>query len=166
MGVAPVTEDPVTIRRRSLYTATPTNAFKKDSDTFVAYNRFSRPVFGNANLPSVEEPRRSGDSNGQLPPHFNRSISNGGGSGRGGNGNGNGGSFDQSPFNPRDWDTAPEVQGADSFQLGQREKDLQLHQQQEAYSQTYSNNNNSNNGNGNVFPDGRDPRFPPGSSPV
>lgn len=43
-GVKPIHEDPVPIRRTSIYAPRPANAVANDSQTFVAYNRFSRPV--------------------------------------------------------------------------------------------------------------------------
>lgn len=43
IGVKPIMEDAVSIRRKSLMVATPVNAVPGDADTFVAYNRFSRP---------------------------------------------------------------------------------------------------------------------------
>ncbi|KAI0197019.1 Sodium/hydrogen exchanger family-domain-containing protein, partial [Astrocystis sublimbata] len=43
-GVKPITDDAVELQRRSIYVPTPPNAFKGDHDTFVAYNRFFRPL--------------------------------------------------------------------------------------------------------------------------
>jgi NhaP-type Na+/H+ or K+/H+ antiporter len=54
LGVEPVREDGVEIRRRSLSMPKPVNATIGDADTFIAYNRFSRPVFNEADLPVVE----------------------------------------------------------------------------------------------------------------
>ncbi|KAI1424263.1 Cation/H+ exchanger [Xylaria sp. FL1777] len=42
-GVNTITDDAVELRRSSEYTPTPPNAFKGEKNTFVAYNRFSRP---------------------------------------------------------------------------------------------------------------------------
>ncbi|KAH6636448.1 Cation/H+ exchanger [Chaetomium tenue] len=52
-GVKPIQEDAVELRRMSMRVATPVNATVGDSDTFIAYNRFSRPVFNQADLPRV-----------------------------------------------------------------------------------------------------------------
>ncbi|KAI0007160.1 Cation/H+ exchanger, partial [Xylariaceae sp. FL0662B] len=52
-GVQPITDDAVEIRRRSKYVATPANACKGDTDTFIAYNRFFRPIASLAVLPIV-----------------------------------------------------------------------------------------------------------------
>lgn len=43
-GVRTITDDAVEIQRRSIYMPTPPNAFKGDHNTFVAYNRFFRPL--------------------------------------------------------------------------------------------------------------------------
>ncbi|KAK0384669.1 hypothetical protein NLU13_8755 [Sarocladium strictum] len=51
MGVQPIKEDSVEIRRKSLRQATPSNAVDGDDDYFIAYNRFSRPVFDPEDLP-------------------------------------------------------------------------------------------------------------------
>ncbi|OAQ63002.1 sodium/hydrogen exchanger family domain-containing protein [Pochonia chlamydosporia 170] len=51
MGVKPIQEDAVEIRRRSIRQATPPNAINGDQDTFIAYNRFSRPIFDPSQLP-------------------------------------------------------------------------------------------------------------------
>jgi hypothetical protein len=51
MGIQPIKEDSVEIRRKSLRQATPSNAVDGDSDYFIAYNRFSRPVFDPEDLP-------------------------------------------------------------------------------------------------------------------
>lgn len=56
--IEPVQEDAVEVRRKSLSIATPANAMVGDSDTFIAYNRFSRPVFNVADLPKTEDVRR------------------------------------------------------------------------------------------------------------
>ncbi|KAK1753659.1 Cation/H+ exchanger [Echria macrotheca] len=52
-GVKPITEDATELRRMSMRVPTPVNATVGDSQTFIAYNRFSRPVFNNADLPPV-----------------------------------------------------------------------------------------------------------------
>ncbi|KAI1121253.1 Cation/H+ exchanger [Nemania abortiva] len=43
-GVETITDDAVELQRRSIYMPTPPNAFKGDHNTFVAYNRFFRPL--------------------------------------------------------------------------------------------------------------------------
>ncbi|KAI1169711.1 Sodium/hydrogen exchanger family-domain-containing protein [Nemania sp. FL0916] len=50
-NVKTITEDAVEIQRRSIYVPTPPNAFKGDRNTFVAYNRFFRPL---ANLSMLQ----------------------------------------------------------------------------------------------------------------
>lgn len=50
-GVKPIVEDAVELPRKSMRAPTPVNAAVGDRDTFIAYNRFSRPVFDNADLP-------------------------------------------------------------------------------------------------------------------
>ncbi|KAI1406283.1 Na(+)/H(+) antiporter 1 [Hypoxylon fuscum] len=52
-NVRPITEDAVELRRRSIYVPTPPNAFTGDRDTFIAYNRFFRPLANIATLPTV-----------------------------------------------------------------------------------------------------------------
>lgn len=44
-GVEPIRDDSVELRRKSIYAVTPKNAVVGDRNTFIAYNRFSRPVF-------------------------------------------------------------------------------------------------------------------------
>ncbi|KAM3512753.1 hypothetical protein MY11210_003627 [Beauveria gryllotalpidicola] len=56
MGVMPIKEDSVEMRRMSRTIATPVNAVPADQDTFIAYNRFSRPVFDASQLPVVRDP--------------------------------------------------------------------------------------------------------------
>ncbi|KAM7198898.1 Cation/H+ exchanger [Naviculisporaceae sp. PSN 640] len=54
-GVKPIQEDAVEIRRLSIRVPTPVNAAVEDKgEHFVAYNRFSRPVFHPEELPVVE----------------------------------------------------------------------------------------------------------------
>ncbi|KND86791.1 Na(+)/H(+) antiporter 2 [Tolypocladium ophioglossoides CBS 100239] len=55
MGVKPIQEDAVEIRRASMGAATPVNAVPGDKDTFIAYNRFGRPVFDPSTLPVARE---------------------------------------------------------------------------------------------------------------
>ncbi|OTB00744.1 hypothetical protein M426DRAFT_65208 [Hypoxylon sp. CI-4A] len=60
-NVQPITDDAVEIRRRSIYVPTPPNAFKGDSETFIVYNRFFRPLANIASLP-IMRPRTRSDS--------------------------------------------------------------------------------------------------------
>lgn len=43
MGIKPIQEDAVTIRRKSIHMAGPANAVTGNENTFIAYNRFRRP---------------------------------------------------------------------------------------------------------------------------
>ncbi len=61
MGVQPIKDDSVEVRRRSLSIATPVNAVPGDDETFIAYNRFSRPVFEASQLPVVRDPSESNE---------------------------------------------------------------------------------------------------------
>jgi NhaP-type Na+/H+ or K+/H+ antiporter len=54
-GVQPIREDAVELRRMSMRVPVPVNATTGDTETFIAYNRFSRPVFNNADLPVINE---------------------------------------------------------------------------------------------------------------
>jgi NhaP-type Na+/H+ or K+/H+ antiporter len=54
-GVQPIREDAIELRRKSMRVPTPVNATVGDTDTFIAYNRFSRPVFDRADLPVINE---------------------------------------------------------------------------------------------------------------
>ncbi|KAK8059298.1 Sodium/hydrogen exchanger family protein [Apiospora saccharicola] len=47
-GVPPISTDAVEIKRSSVYVPAPANAVANGSQTFLAYNRFSRPVFNQA----------------------------------------------------------------------------------------------------------------------
>ncbi|KAI1385204.1 Na(+)/H(+) antiporter 1 [Hypoxylon trugodes] len=58
-GVRTITEDAVEIKRRSIYVATPPNAFRGDPDTFIVYNRFFRPLVNIATLPITRSRTRS-----------------------------------------------------------------------------------------------------------
>lgn len=53
LDVKPIKEDSTELRRMSTYVSTPPNAVVGDTDTFIAYNRFSRPVFDPSVLPRV-----------------------------------------------------------------------------------------------------------------
>lgn len=66
MGVQPITEDVVAVLRKSIYQATPINATAADSRTFLAYNRFSRPVFNTAELPQFHDDGRPGTADGDM----------------------------------------------------------------------------------------------------
>ncbi|KAL2270282.1 hypothetical protein VTJ83DRAFT_2466 [Remersonia thermophila] len=65
-GVQPIRDDAVEVRRLSARVPTPVNAAVGDEETFIAYNRFSRPVFNEADLPIM---------NGEKPPMKNRRYS-------------------------------------------------------------------------------------------
>jgi len=51
MGVKPIKDDAVEVRRTSIMTPTPANAVVGGQDRFVVYNRFSRPMGDNIGLP-------------------------------------------------------------------------------------------------------------------
>lgn len=55
MGVQPVQEDAVAIRRRSVRVPPPSNAVEGDKETFIAFNRFSRPNLSQETLPHMED---------------------------------------------------------------------------------------------------------------
>ncbi|KAK0672518.1 Cation/H+ exchanger [Cercophora samala] len=59
-GVKPIVEDAVELPRKSMRVPTPVNATVGDRETFIAYNRFSRPVFDNADLPVISEKQMYG----------------------------------------------------------------------------------------------------------
>ncbi|KAH9908360.1 Sodium/hydrogen exchanger family-domain-containing protein [Xylariomycetidae sp. FL2044] len=59
-GVKPIKDDAVEIKRKSFHEAAPVNAVEGDADTFVAYNRFSRPIFNN--VPTLPVSRDGTDS--------------------------------------------------------------------------------------------------------
>lgn len=61
-GVKPIQEDAVELRRMSTRVPVPVNAAVGDGETFIAYNRFSRPVFNDADLPVVKERDDDADS--------------------------------------------------------------------------------------------------------
>jgi sodium/hydrogen antiporter len=52
-GVQHIKDDAIEIKRKSIKIATPVNAIEGDKDTFIAYNRFSRPIFDLATLPII-----------------------------------------------------------------------------------------------------------------
>ncbi|OAA55080.1 Na(+)/H(+) antiporter 1 [Cordyceps fumosorosea ARSEF 2679] len=56
LGIIPIKEDSVEMRRMSRTIATPVNAVPADQDTFIAYNRFSRPIFNASQLPVAHDP--------------------------------------------------------------------------------------------------------------
>lgn len=53
-GVKPIMDDAVVVRCKAVRVPTPANAEVNDNKTFVAYNRFSRPLFEPGELPIVE----------------------------------------------------------------------------------------------------------------
>ncbi|KAK6215776.1 sodium/hydrogen exchanger family protein [Colletotrichum tabaci] len=50
MGVQPIQEDAVAVRRRSVRVPPPSNAVEGDRETFIAFNRFSRPNLSTESL--------------------------------------------------------------------------------------------------------------------
>ncbi|KAI1365127.1 Cation/H+ exchanger [Xylaria arbuscula] len=50
-GINTITDDAVELHRSSIYVPTPANAFKGDKNTFIAYNRFFRPLSNTSMLP-------------------------------------------------------------------------------------------------------------------
>lgn len=58
-NVEPIQEDAIEMNRRSMSVATPANAMISDEGTFIAYNRFSRPSFNVAALPTTISKRQS-----------------------------------------------------------------------------------------------------------
>ncbi|RMJ11121.1 hypothetical protein BHE90_006686 [Fusarium euwallaceae] len=67
LGVKPIQEDAVEIRRKSLLVATPANAITGDSDTFIAYNRFSRPVVDLPVLPGIQDTPANVNAGSEYP---------------------------------------------------------------------------------------------------
>jgi NhaP-type Na+/H+ or K+/H+ antiporter len=59
MKIKPITDDATEIKRRSLMAAPPHNAVVGDDQTFIAFNRFSRPVFNVADLTAEGIKRKS-----------------------------------------------------------------------------------------------------------
>jgi NhaP-type Na+/H+ or K+/H+ antiporter len=55
-GVKPIQDDAVSLHRKSIQTVAPSNAIVGDDQTFIAFNRFSRPVFNVGDL-TVEAAR-------------------------------------------------------------------------------------------------------------
>ncbi|KAK4664634.1 uncharacterized protein QC763_512490 [Podospora pseudopauciseta] len=53
-GVQPIQDDAMLFERKSIRVPTPVNAEVGDDHTFIAYNRFSRPVFDDAELPTFD----------------------------------------------------------------------------------------------------------------
>ncbi|KAI0418228.1 Cation/H+ exchanger [Xylaria grammica] len=60
-GVSTITDDAVELQRRSMYVPTPPNAFKGDHNTFIAYNRFFRPLANISTLPLAHTRSREED---------------------------------------------------------------------------------------------------------
>lgn len=54
-GVKPIQDDAVEVKRKSMRVVTPVNAIEGDKETFIAFNRFSRPYFDSQDLPLVRE---------------------------------------------------------------------------------------------------------------
>jgi NhaP-type Na+/H+ or K+/H+ antiporter len=60
VGIKPIQEDAVTIRRKSIHMAGPPNAVDAHDGTFIAYNRFRRPSMGPMS-PNAQLPRTTPD---------------------------------------------------------------------------------------------------------
>lgn len=75
MGVEPIMEDSISVRRVSMQVATPPNAVQDGDDKFVVYNRFSRPMNDNLRL------SRSGSTQGRRSLSGFRLPDYGGGEG-------------------------------------------------------------------------------------
>ncbi|KAF5024483.1 hypothetical protein F66182_3423 [Fusarium sp. NRRL 66182] len=54
-GIEPIQDDAVSIRRKSFTSTTPANAIPGDEDTFIAFNRFSRPEGENSVLTGLHD---------------------------------------------------------------------------------------------------------------
>ncbi|KAI1080201.1 Sodium/hydrogen exchanger family protein [Whalleya microplaca] len=59
-GVPTIKEDAIRMKRKTVYSALPANAVNTDSDTVIAYNRFSRPVVNPADLSLLRGAARPG----------------------------------------------------------------------------------------------------------
>ncbi|KAI0010910.1 Sodium/hydrogen exchanger family protein [Xylariaceae sp. FL0662B] len=59
-GVPTITDDAVRMKRKTIYSALPANAIKTDSETVIAYNRFSRPNVSPADQSLLHGAARSG----------------------------------------------------------------------------------------------------------
>ncbi|KAK2051520.1 sodium/hydrogen exchanger family protein [Colletotrichum caudatum] len=55
VGVRPIQEDAVAVRRRSVRVPPPSNAVEGDKETFIAFNRFSRPNLSAESLPHLRD---------------------------------------------------------------------------------------------------------------
>ena len=77
MGVQPIQDDAAVVRRTSVRVATPVNAVEGDRENFIAYNRFSRPVFDNFSLPGSQA-RQDDDEKELLKIRERRQINFGG----------------------------------------------------------------------------------------
>lgn len=72
LGARPIKDDAVQVRRTSIRVATPVNAVELDPNTFVAYNRFSRPGANMIDLPVVEGMRSSRSSVEVIAEHHDQ----------------------------------------------------------------------------------------------
>ncbi|KAJ4178894.1 hypothetical protein NW759_017324 [Fusarium solani] len=61
-GAKPIKEDAAEVRRLSIHVSLPANAVETDQNTFLAYNRFSRPGVNSVDLPVSEGIRWQGES--------------------------------------------------------------------------------------------------------
>ncbi|KAH7030590.1 Sodium/hydrogen exchanger family-domain-containing protein [Microdochium trichocladiopsis] len=62
-GAKRITDDAVSVRRKSIHAPRPANAVEGDSEYFIAFNRFSRPVFP-VDLPMSRAVTREKEENG------------------------------------------------------------------------------------------------------
>lgn len=74
MGVKSIQEDPIEIHRLSTRMATPSNAVPGSRDTFIAYNRFSRPVFDPSGLPVSEDRAGAFDKDRQSSSSYMENV--------------------------------------------------------------------------------------------
>lgn len=72
LGARQIKDDAVQVRRASIRVATPVNAVELDPNTFVAYNRFSRPGVNMIDLPVVEGMRSSRSSVEVISKHHDQ----------------------------------------------------------------------------------------------
>jgi sodium/hydrogen antiporter len=67
LGVQPVQDDAVEMRRASIHVAPPSNAIEGDDSTFIVYNRFARPVLNMSGLPDWRD-----EDPAEKDPDFNK----------------------------------------------------------------------------------------------
>ncbi|KAK2044502.1 sodium/hydrogen exchanger family protein [Colletotrichum somersetense] len=67
MGVRPIQEDAVAVRRRSVRVPPPSNAVEGDKETFIAFNRFSRPNLSAESLSHLRDDDSIADEKVRYP---------------------------------------------------------------------------------------------------